>query len=420
MARTEHAGGRFVRNVALLAGGTASAQVLVLATYPLLSRLYTPQDFGVLAVYVAVLGSVLPIASFRYEFAIPVADDEQTARSLLALCGILVPANAVLLGLVWAVTRALHADLGGVGQYLWLLPLGFLGGGLYQAFSYWAVRQRDFARLARTKVSQGAGTAVTQLALGLLSGPLGLLIGDVVGRTAGLLTLAKPVIGARSEGSPGWTRDRLASAARAYRRFPAYSAPSGLVNALGLQAPALLIVALFGVAAGGIFGFTQRVLGAPMALIGRGIVQVFFAEGAKLNRENPTELIRLFDRVAVRLLLVGGGATVFIALVSRPAFPAIFGEEWELAGVYAQGMSLMIGAQILVVPLSHTLNLVQRQDLQLLWDVVRLAAVLTVFGAAQAVGWTDVTTVWILSGVMAIAYLWLFWMSRRALRSREA
>ncbi len=403
----------------LLAGGTALAQVVVFVSYPLLSRLYTPEDFGVLAVYAALLGVTLPVASFRYEYAIPIARNDGAARNLLTLCLSILLVNSVALTLLWLLARAFSWTTGSVGDYLWLLPLGFLAAGAYQAVSYWAIRQRDFPRLAKTKVGQGIGTAVTQIGLGFFSGPLGLLVGDVVGRSAGVLTLARPLVATRPSRTGRVTSPRLRAVARTYRRFPMYSSGSSLINALGLQAPALFMVAEYGVAAGGAFGLTLRVLSAPMALVGRAIMQVFFAEGAQLQRRDPAEVVGLFDRLAIRLLAMATIAATAIILVARPLFPTIFGSAWVTAGVYAQALGLMAGAQLLVVPLSHTLNLIERQDAQFLWDGLRLAALLCVFLAAHRLGWSDVTSVWAMSLTMTFAYLFLLALSRHLLRIQE-
>ncbi len=175
-------GGAFARSVLTLASGTAIAQLLLALAMPVLARLYTPADYGALAVYASTLTVLLVVASLRYEVAIPLPEDEAVAGSLLVLALILVGAMTAVVSLVvWlggdAFVAAVKVPV--LRPYRWLIPVGFLGAGTYQALSYWAIRRGAFSRVARTKLSQGIGQVVTQIALGLArAGAPGLLIGD--------------------------------------------------------------------------------------------------------------------------------------------------------------------------------------------------------------------------------------------------
>ncbi len=143
----------FARNVAVIAGGTAAGQSIVVLASPIITRLYTPEEFGVLAVYTSFLGILSVLASLRYELAIPLPEKDRDAASLLVLSLGIVVFMSLFIGvgiwilgdyiIHWFNTPALHA-------YLWLLPLGVLMTGVYQVFFrlyYWqpftAPRWRD-------------------------------------------------------------------------------------------------------------------------------------------------------------------------------------------------------------------------------------------------------------------------------------
>src|SRR5690606_40130625 len=76
----------FARGVSVLVGGAAGSQLLMLLAAPLLTRLYTPEDFGLLAICVGVLAMFGAIASFRYEGAITLPEDNVEAANVAALC----------------------------------------------------------------------------------------------------------------------------------------------------------------------------------------------------------------------------------------------------------------------------------------------------------------------------------------------
>ena len=182
-------GGAFTRHVATLASGTAAGQLLLVLALPALTRLYSPADYGALAVYSSTLTVLLVLASLRFEVAIPLPEDDQVAGSLLGLSLLALGAVTLLVSLfVWLAGDALVAltKVPVLRPYLWLLPVGLAGAGAFQALSYWAIRRRSFGRIARAKVTQGVGQVAAQIGLGLLgAGAPGLLVGDVIGRVAG-------------------------------------------------------------------------------------------------------------------------------------------------------------------------------------------------------------------------------------------
>ena len=109
------------------------AQVLPVVLAPILTRLYSPNDFGVLAVYSSLLAMSLNFASFRYEFAIPIAEDNRTAIVLVALCLALVFTMTSLFAIGFFF---FYDELGRferlktLKHYTFLLPVGFLSAGL--------------------------------------------------------------------------------------------------------------------------------------------------------------------------------------------------------------------------------------------------------------------------------------------------
>ena len=404
----------------VLGGGTAAAQALVIITSPILSRLYTPADFGVLTVYVSILSILAVIASLRYELAIPLAEEKDAAVSLLAFSLCCVAALSMLAGLVTFLFRAripLWTNTPAFAPHLWILPVGLACLGTYQVLSYWAVRQKAFGRLARTRVNQSLGTVVTQLALGILQvGPLGLLLGNVTGQISASWTLAKDVYEhlRREPATVRWSS--MWSAAVRYRRFPLLSSGSGLLNSAGLQLPPLLLAIFFDAQVVGWFALGRRVVSVPMTLVGQAVAQVYLGEASDLVRRDANALYRLYSKTAGRLTLVGGIPIVLLGLVAPPLFAFVFGEPWREAGNYVRVLAVMSGVQFVAVPLSNTLNVLERQDLQLGWDAARLVLVVGTLFLANSRHCSPVCTIAAYGVSGAVAYLALFILSWFMLR----
>lgn len=415
--------GRFTRNVVVISGATAFSQGLVVLVSPILTRLYTPADFGVLAVYTSILFMLIMIASLRYELAIPVPDEEETAANLLILCLLILPLMSLLtaLGTWWLADRIVSwTNTPAFRPYLWLLPVGLLGAGLYQVLNYWAIRKQAFGQIAKTKLSQGVGQVVLQVGLGFFKwGPLGLLLGDLAGRIGGSGTLARMV----------WKEDKhllqrvswtgIRRVASRYRKFPLISSGSALLNSAGLQLPALLLAAFYGAQVAGWFAVGQRVLGAPFALVRQAVAQVYLGEAAKLAHQNPPELARQFKKTAQRLFVVGAPPLALIALLGPLLFEIVFGTGWRESGLYLQLLAPMVLMGFVASPLSQTLNLLERQDLQFGWDTARLLLVVGGLWLCSRLGGSARTALLVYSIAMVIAYAALLILSFRVICSKR-
>jgi lipopolysaccharide exporter len=379
-------GGEFLRSVLTLASGTAVAQVLVALAVPVLARLYTPAEYGVLAVYSSTLTVLVVLASFRYELAIPLPKEGSAAASLLALTlGILLATSLAVAALVWAAGDEFVAavNVPALRPYLWLFPAGFVAAGAYQALSYWAIRNREFRRLARTRLSQGGGQVATQIALGIGgAGALGLIIGDLIGRVAGVGGLALAAWRTRPAARP--TAASVLAVASRYRRFPLLTTWAGLFNIGSLQLPSIVFSAAFGAAAAGLYALSYKMLVLPTMLVAQAVGQVFLSRAASLVAE-PERLRRLTERTAIGLFAAGLPAFLAVALTGPRLFAVVMGREWEEAGRYAQVLAPWFALWLVSNPLSGLLSVREWQGSALAFTgfelVLRLGALLA--GAAR-------------------------------------
>lgn len=414
--------GRFARGVTVVAGGAALGQAVTVLISPILTRLYSPEDFGVFGVYAAILGVITVVASLRYEYAIPLPEEDKTAANILVLCFVLLLGMTTL---SWFVIQGLGsqiatwANVPGLKAYLWLIPLGVLGAGTYQILNYWAVRKRDFPRIARTRISRGVGRAAIQVGVGFASaGPLGLLLGQLAGETTGSVSL----------GLATWNKDRapfkavslqgIRRAGSRYKRFPLFSSWGDLLDALGLQLPQILFAAFYGAQVAGWFALGQRVIAAPLNIVVDSVAQVYFGEAARLPRDDPKAMSRLFLKLTGRLALIGGLPVAVICALAPWFFTIVFGPGWEAAGRYVQIMGPMFAVRFAIVPLAHTLNILERQDLYLLWDGIRLVLVVGSLLAGKSMEFSHITAVGTYSLAMLIAYIVLWALAWHALKTR--
>ena len=415
-------GGSFGRHVAVVIGGTALGQVIIVAASPVLTRLYTPADFGLLSVYVSVLGLGVVAASLRYEVAIPLPDADEDAANLLALSLLIVvalTAVSALLALFGAPRLLRGTSYAGLAPYAWMLPLSILGAGTYQALTFWALRKQAFGILARTKVTQSIGQVATQIGLGLLGvGPAGLLGGDVVGRTGGSGTILRLVL--RRDGVPlrAVNLRGIRKVADRYRRFPLLASGSALLNAATLQAPLLLLAVFYGPVTAGLFALGQRVLAAPMSLIGTAVGNVYYSALSAVSRTDKKRMQPLFWRTTKRLALLGAAPAVLAGIAGPWACRLLFGSQWAEAGTYLRLCAPMLLVQFVASPLGGTLDVLERQDLHLAREVVRQLLSLGALVAARLLAfdaWTAVLAFGVAGAIGNLVYIGSTWYALRDL-----
>lgn len=409
---------RFTKNVSALAGSAVVAQGISLLASPVLTRLYDPSDFGVFSQFFAIVMVLQVISGLRYEIAIPLAEDDATVVNIAALALVLTLVTSALTTLVITVagsTVARHWGGESLVPFLWLVPIGMLGGGLFQALSYWAVREKNFGLIARMKVRQSLGSTVAQLGLGLAgAGSMGLILGGLANQVIGSGGLAKRGEVMARFGAARISLASLRTTARTFGGTALASSLSGVINTLGGQLPFLLITSLFGAKAGGFFMLSNKVFYASSELIGNAVAQTYYGEASSRYREDRDGFKRLFLRTSISLLGLGLVVAIAVWVLAPWGIALVFGEKWREAGMYARYLTILFLFNLVCSPVSTTVFILNKQHIQVVWDVFRLLVVAGCLYGAAHLGYDAVQAV-LLYSIGAGAALCLLYFINLAL-----
>lgn len=371
--------GGFLKAVGILAGSTAFAQGITFLALPVLTRLYSPNDFALLAIYTAILGMGSVVACLRLEIAISLPQKDEDAASLFVLslgfATLLTIIFAVIIG-IWPhqITSLFRAPE--LYNYLWILPLGIWLTAIYSAAQNWATRKKYFSSIARTKIIQSTVGSSTQIGTGLIGlTPMGLIFGQLFLSGAGTWGLIKQA----------WQKDnkkiRLVSwksmikQLKKYEKFPKYSTFEALANTAAIQIPLILIAAIAIGPEAGYLLLATKVMSAPLGLIGRAISQVYLSRAAEEYRKN--NLGDFTANVITSLSKIGIGPLIFIGVISPVIFPLVFGEEWARAGELVMWMIPWMVLQFIASPISMCMHVRGWQ---------RAMLILTIFGLILRIG----------------------------------
>lgn len=378
---------RLFKSVAWIAGGTALAQAVSMISQPVISRLYVPADFGLLSFFLAVLAVIQPLGTLTYSIAIPIADSDNLALHLVRLCfGITLGMGLVLVAVLAAFGETIcrHWAVPGQFIYFWLLPVFFVGAAAYEALSAWALRNKLFQVIARTKISQGISGAGIKIALGLLGiRPLGLLLGNIANNAAGCGSMLWKLLRAEPGFLRGISLAGAASAAGRFARFPLVRLWARLLLAIYPKIPVFFIAARFGLEVVGQFGMAVGMASLPMTLIGQAVSQVYFAEIAQIGRSQPAEIRRIAIAIMKKMFLVGMLPTAVIVATGPWLFSFVFGEPWREAGAYARLICIPVFFRFVASPIASCLDVLEKQSTQFLFTLWGVVAFWLILQTAQ-------------------------------------
>lgn len=400
----------FASDVLKLVGGTAFAQVLAVIVSPVLTRLYGPEAFGIVAIFMAITGIISVMACLRYEQAIMLPERDEEAINLLGL-SLLISATLglFLLPVLWLgkepLLRLLNAQV--VAAYIWLVPLAVFLSGAFMALNYWNSRTRRFGRLSLARINASISTTGAKLGAGLMGYPTGeSLIG------AGILGSA---ISTMVLGGQIWRDDHkillesicpkgMMEGLRRYKKFPIIDSWSELLNSISWQLPVFMLSAFFSPTIVGFYAFCNYVLQLPMSFIGGSISQVFFQRAAEA-KANGT-LSSLVENVFQVFVTLGLVPLLMLTLIGKEIFIIFFGASWAEAGVYAQILSIWTFFWFISSPLSTVYYVLEKQEFGLKFNLANFITRFLALGIGGLLGDSRISIfLFAISGILVYSYL---------------
>lgn len=354
--------GSFIRDVAKLSLGTLAGRVLTVAALPLLTRLYSPEDFALLATYVAIVSTIAVAACLRFEIAIPLADTDDDAKHLLVLALLALAAVTLVASLVvlaWPQQLTTWTGQPDLQAHGWLIPAGIAALGLYSIMQYWATRARRFTQIAQTQISQAVVGVVTSVTMGWAGiAPLGLLLGNLLNTSAGSLRLARWSIKNDAHLFKGVGLRGLKSTLHQYKRYPIYSTPESFFNTAGIQVPILLVAAYAGTEAGFLM-LAMQIVAAPMGLLGGAISRVYVSRAPQALQEG--QLATFTRTIMLRLFKVGLLPLMALGILAPWLVPFVLGADWARTGEIISWLVPWMLLQFVVSPASMVLHVTGNQ-----------------------------------------------------------
>lgn len=364
-----------VTRTATLLSGSAGSQVIILASLPLVTRLYTPSELGVGELFIAVLTILMGISAGRFEYAVLLVR-RHAVESIVAV--------SLLVGLV-------VATLGGSGIFVYfsttnltspftatvaavLMFIGISMASMLLPARLYLLRLSKLRVLARLFLLRGSLLALLRVGFGALGlGVVGYFLAETLALT---LLMIFTVTAGR-----GWGRLRLPSRGDIsavwgeHRRFLQFETPATLLNTSNIFAPLVIVSIFFGSAAAGVYALAFRLVMAPVNQVAMAAGDVFQTTAARHIRARRYGRFRVLCAAFLGALIVVSIIAILGLLVLTRYIEWFFGEGWASVALILPILAPWMAAAIIVTPMSRLVSISGKQHWKLISDIIRFVAV---------------------------------------------
>jgi len=397
--------GGFARNVLNVAIGSGAATGVKVVASPILTRLYTPAEFGLFSAFLSVSAILAAIASGRYELAVVMAEDREEATLLVYLCIGLSGLTALVVSIGVFLLSGRIGNLTGLnGGLLVLIPLFVFLMSVAQAFNNWLNWRKQYSRLGVSRTARSVGTVASQLAAKLIGGgAAGLCGGRLLGEIGFMGTSVPDFYSLREKVIISSLKNRVNRLLKKYVRFPVYTLPSTLVNKVNIKVVEPLLVSLFSPSAAGFYALSMRVLDRPLSFLGNAVKEVFYRRFSESHQEDKN-ITLLFVNMTVAMSIIVIPPLVAIYLYAPSLIVFVFGSQWAGTAPYIRVLIPAIMIQVVVRSTGLSMYVLEKHNVVLIWTLVFLGISVGAIYIGSVI-WNDpVVSVTLLSATYVVMY----------------
>lgn len=374
--------GSFTKNAMTLITGTVIAQLIPVLIQPIIKRLYTAEDFGVLDIYLKILGILFVVFTFKYDLGIVLPKNKVKALLLLNLSVIFSLLFTFIIMIVIVIfSNDILILLKISAKYkaiLYILPISTLFFSLYNAFNYLLIREEKFKASSINKINRRVIEGGSQTGLFFLNNGIGLFIGNLLGNivyffSAYWQSFRKIKIDKRL-----FKYNLLKNVAKEYSDLPKYNILPELLNAAFLSAISFIILSKFDIQKVGFMELTQKILAIPSAFIAYSLGQVLLQKTSDMINHKQ-KILPSIKKVFYYMSILSIPFVAIILLFAEPIFKFVFGDIWEVSGTYSKYLILFYVSGFIVSPLSQVLISLKEFKINAIWKLGRFILIIPLF-----------------------------------------
>ena len=356
----------YLKNIVTLMSGVFLAQVVLFCGSLVITRIFPPEDFGVIAFYISLVHILVVISTFRYEHSIVLPKKDYDSYDIMKITKRIVVYFAITLFVIIILFNKEILNIISKTKFeyfLFSLPFFVVLNGFFFIYRSWLVRKKNFKRISKATVIKSVVLTLLLILGGVIfNDVLVFLFANIIAQVIETLYLQNAIA------KRNFDKNNAVNQLRLYSDFPKFSLPADLISTYTSQNPILLFSFFFGDYIVGQFSLTQRVLAIPVKFISGSTLEVYKQKAS----EAYNEIGNCYDiciSTFKKLFLIGLIPTLIMFFLAPYLFEILFGVEWRQAGDFAKYMMPMFFLQFSLRPLSYTLYIAGKQNYNLYWQI---------------------------------------------------
>lgn len=393
---------KFIGDSFLMILSSGIAQVILIITTPIITRLYSPAEFGEFTIFSNIAMILIPIINARYDLLIVNAKNDRSANILSQISFLISLLILLILIPILAISAWLYPNF--ILDFIFIIIMLFLVS-LTNIFTNYLNKERKYKVLSLINVFRAGSMALLQIIFGLLSlGSLGLIIGFslsyITGITLGYKTFKKHFNIVRN-------KEETKALFLENKNQLVYSTPSILLNSLSFSVVVFFIGILYTNTEVGIYGMAIRVLGIPVTIISLGLSKIFMqqANDYYIERGNFRNLLLKFSSTLVIVSII---LYVPLYLFSEELVNILLGHSWVDAIIVIKIVIPLFVIRLIVSTVSLSVIVLQKQQLELILQALFLIGTTVTFVISKMLNLTFLNFVSINTAVLIVSYMIFF------------
>lgn len=367
-----------IKNLMLLMSGSIIAQVFPVLVAPILSRLYSPDEFGILGTVVAYSGVLIALGAFRMELGFVFEKKNEKKLELLRFCFQVVSSLAVISLFCFLCYYFVRGIENKTSSYLFFVPVVFLVSSMILITQHYLNSEKLYKVYSYSQVLRTIFTSVSKLVAGFFGfGVLGLVVSVISGSIISLFYIFKKTAVFSGMKSIKLTCDTKKSWVNKNIKFIKYTAPQDFLNSISSQLPVFILGYYYGVIYVGFYWFCIGFLRLPIAFIGNATRNVFYKEITD-NINNISYTYKAFVKATVYLFLIALPLVFIVYFFGVDLFIFIFGEKWKVSGEMSKWLVFWVGISLCNIPTVQLFYVFTLQKNLLIYEISLTASRLLV------------------------------------------
>lgn len=351
----------------ILLKGSGFRQLFSILSTIILTRLYSPSDYGILAVYNSITIILFTISTLRLEITIPLASSDSESRSLASANMFILFLNTTIVTLILFVVFKIGLidfpdNIIGVNFFVFLISCSVFFNGSNTIIQNRLLFLEKYSLISYNGILMIIIQFLAQFCFVFyFKTGFGLIYGQVIARTITVLVYLVLPLKLFSIIDFNTITKYLSQK----RKFIFYALPSELLSKGVINIIPVFISIYFNNSLVGFYSISNKIVGLPISLIGNNFRQILLKESSKEYLQHGT-IIKAWSKVAKVLSITGVTISILIMLFAPLIFP-LLGNNWSNSIVVTYCLIPFFLSQIVFVPLMGVLNTINRQELLLFY-----------------------------------------------------